>query len=161
MKSLIVSTLGILFISACERQPSQDLQTSTVTAATSSVASQAAGTQTQTIAQSSVDPVQTGSEPEEAVAENEEQGTWVGQIAVAQPVSMFNYVGAQSGDFAPMRFETGSEAGKKILAACPNGATCEFTGTIEWLDEVPPPDASAIGRIVRVSSAKRVATAVP
>lgn len=158
MKNLL-SILGILFLSACGKQPSQDIDGSTAARGTSSVSSQTAATQT--VAQTSAEPANTGSAAQEAIAENEERGTWVGQIAVAQPVSMFNYVGAESGDFAPMRFENESEAGKKILAACPNGTMCEFTGTIEWLDEVPPPDASAIGRIIRVDSAKPAATAVP
>src|SRR5688572_18722858 len=83
-------------------------------------------------------------------------GTWAGQIKVGQSVSMFNYVGAESGDFAPMRFRNDSEAGKKILAACSNDDMCELTGVVEWLDEPPPPDASAIGQIVRVVSVKRI-----
>jgi outer membrane murein-binding lipoprotein Lpp len=89
-------------------------------------------------------------------AEAEAPGTWAGQIEVAQPVSMFNYVGAESGDFAPMRFRNDSEAGKKILAACSNDDMCEFTGVVEWLDEPPPENASAIGQIVRVDSVKRL-----
>jgi hypothetical protein len=88
--------------------------------------------------------------------EAEAPGTWAGQIKVAQPVSMFNYVGAESGDFAPMRFRNDSEAGKKILAACSNDDMCEFTGVVEWLDEPPPENASAIGQIVRVDSVKRL-----
>ena len=74
---------------------------------------------------------------------------------------MFNYVGAESGDFAPMRFRNDSEAGRKILAACSNDDLCEFTGVVEWLDEAPPPDASAIGQIVRVDSVKRLPAATP
>jgi len=158
MKIVIVSTLVILFLSACGEQPRQDIQTSTGTT-TSSVSSQTAATQT--IAPTSGGPVNTGSAAEQPTAENEEQGTWVGQVAVGHPVSMFNYVGSESGDFAPMRFDNESEAGKKILSTCSDGAMCEFTGVIEWLDEVPPPDASAIGKIIRVDGAKRVSPAVP
>ena len=98
----------------------------------------------------------TDSAAQTSTNENYESGTWAGQIKVAQPVSMFNYVGAESGDFAPMRFRNDSEAGKKILAVCSNDDLCEFTGVVEWLDEPPPPDASAIGQIVRVDSVKRL-----
>ncbi|MDP9191849.1 MAG: hypothetical protein M3P06_09135 [Acidobacteriota bacterium] len=93
--------------------------------------------------------------------ENQDTGTWAGQVQVAEPVSMFNYVGAESGDFAPMRFRNDSEAGKKILAVCSNDDMCELTGVIEWLDEPPPPDASAIGQVVRVDSVKRLPPVAP
>jgi hypothetical protein len=93
--------------------------------------------------------------------ENEQAGTWTGQIKFAEPGSVFNYVGAESGDFAPMRFRNDSDAGKRILAVCANDDLCEFTGVVEWLDETPPPDASAIGQIVRVDSVKRVASSTP
>jgi hypothetical protein len=98
---------------------------------------------------------------ETAANENLVTGTWAGQVKVAEPVSMFNYVGAESGDFAPMRFRNDSEAGKKILAVCANDDLCEFTGAVEWLDEPPPPDASAIGQIVRVDSVKRLTESGP
>jgi len=88
--------------------------------------------------------------------ENDDTGTWAGQVKVGHPVSMFNYVGAESGDFAPMRFTTDSEIGRKILAGCADDELCELTGVVEWLDEVPPPDASAIGQIIRVDSVKRL-----
>lgn len=88
--------------------------------------------------------------------ENAVTGTWAGQIKAGQPVSMFNYVGAESGDFAPMRFRNDSEAGKKILAVCANDDLCEFTGVVEWLDEIPPADASAIGQIISVESVKKL-----
>jgi hypothetical protein len=89
-------------------------------------------------------------------SENDETGTWAGQVKVGHPVSMFNYVGAESGDFAPIRFTTDSEIGRKILAGCADDELCELTGVVEWLDEVPPPDASAIGQIIRVDSVKRL-----
>ena len=142
MKLLIATSLGVLFLAGCTRQ---EAETSTAPAVVTS-------------------PAQNGSEPPIATDstspstvnnDNLDQGTWSGQIAVGQPVSMFNYVGAESGDFAPMRFRNDSEAGKKILAACPDGQMCEFTGVVEWLDEPPPPDASAVGQIVRVDSVKR------
>lgn len=103
-------------------------------------------------------PATTSSQPatETAAGDNVVTGTFTGQIKVAQPVSMFNYVGAESGDFAPMRFRNDSELGRKILAVCTNDDACEFTGTVRWLDEVPPPDASAIGEILTVESVKRV-----
>lgn len=157
MKLLIATVLGALLLGGCTEEKPADVAAvetppaaivTDTTAETASVAPVA----TETATASSV-PV--------TVNENHEQGTWAGQIKVAQPVSMFNYVGAESGDFAPMRFRNDSEAGRKILAACSNDDNCEFTGTIEWLDETPPPDASAIGQIISVASAKRLPAATP
>jgi hypothetical protein len=137
MKLLIMTTLGILLFGSCAAEKKDDAAISTT------------GTETsQTATTDSVEQTTTN--------ENHEPGTWAGQIKVGQPVSMFNYVGAESGDFAPMRFRNDSEAGRKILAACSNDDMCEFTGIVEWLDEPPPADASAIGQIVRVDSVKRL-----
>ena len=88
--------------------------------------------------------------------ESDTPGTWSGQVKVDQPVSTFNYVGAESGDWTPMRFRNDSDAGRKILAACGDDDPCEFTGVVRWLDEAPPPDASAVGEIVSVDSARRM-----
>jgi hypothetical protein len=159
MRILIASSLGILLLGGCtEKNPGNS---STPTAATPPSAHTSSAT-TQTIEPAvSEPPMSTDSASQSAIGENQEQGSWTGQIAVAQPVSMFNYVGAESGDFAPMRFQNNSEAGRKILAACSDGQMCEFTGVVEWLDETPPPDASAIGQIVRVDSVKRGTLATP
>jgi hypothetical protein len=159
MKILILSALGILLLNACGEKPSEKAQTSTAVTSTAVVSSQTAVTQSNQ--QRPEKPVTTGSVAETSTAENEEHGTWVGQIAVGQPVSMFNYVGAESGDFAPMRFRNDSEAGKKILAVCSNGAMCEFSGAIEWLDETPPANASAIGQIIRVDRVRAMPAATP
>ncbi len=137
MKLLIVSTLGILLFGSCAAEKKDDAAISTMAAETSQTAT------TDSVAQTTTN-------------ENQEPGTWAGQIKVGQPGSMFNYVGAESGDFAPMRFRNDSEAGRKILAACSNDDMCEFSGIVEWLDEPPPPDASAIGQIVKVDSVKRL-----
>ena len=151
MRILIASSLGIMLLGACtEKNPENSPASATSPRAHTSA------TTTQTIEPAvSEPPASTDSSAQSVISENQEQGSWIGQIAVAQPVSMFNYVGAESGDFAPMRFQNDSEAGRKILAACSDGEMCEFTGVVEWLDETPPPDASAIGRIVRVDSVKR------
>ena len=93
-----------------------------------------------------------------ATSESDTPGTWAGQVKVGQPVSTFNYVGAESGDWAPIRFRNDSDAGRKILAACGDDDPCEFTGVVRWLDEAPPPDASAVGEIVSVDSARRLPT---
>jgi hypothetical protein len=133
MKLLIGSALAALLCGGCAAE-----KTTEVPVTTPAPAPKAAPTQTV------------------AANENADAGTWAGQIKVGQPVSMFNYVGAESGDFAPMRFRNDSEAGKKILAACSNDDLCEFSGTVEWLAEPPPQDASAIGQIVSVESVKRL-----
>lgn len=89
--------------------------------------------------------------------ENQTAGTWPVQVKVdAHGTSTLNYVGAESGDWMPIRFRNDSEAGKKILAACGNDDLCEFTGVIEYLDEVPPDGASAVSQLIRVDSAKRL-----
>jgi hypothetical protein len=137
MKLLIMSTLGILLFGSCAAEKKDDAAISTTPTETSQMAETVSAEQT-------------------ASNENHEPGTWSGQIKIGQPVSMFNYVGAESGDFAPMRFRNDSEAGRKILAACSNDDMCAFTGIVEWLDEPPPPDASAVGQIIRVDSVKRV-----
>lgn len=137
MKLLIASTLSVLLLGGCAEEKPKE-----VAAVTDTTPAAAAQTQPQP------EPTTT--------SENQVPGTWSGQIKVAQPISMFNYVGAESGDFAPMRFRNDSEAGKKILAVCANDDLCEFAGVVEWLDEPPPPDASAIGQIVRVDSVKRL-----
>ena len=114
------------------------------------------GTTLETVGSSNTNPTTSASATETVANDNVVSATFTGQIKVAQPVSMFNYVGAESGDFAPMRFRNDSDLGRKILAVCANDDECELTGTVRWLDEVPPPDASAIGEIVAVESVKRV-----
>ena len=141
MKLLIMSTLGVLLLGGCDAEK-KDAALSATSTETSQSATTVSTEQTTT-------------------NENHEPGTWAGQIKVGEPGSMFNYVGVESGDFAPMRFRNDSDAGKKILAACSNDDMCEFTGIVEWLDEVPPPDASAIGQIVRVDSVKRLPPGTP
>lgn len=152
MKMLIVSVVGGLLLGGCAAEKTNEVAIGTDTSATVA---------TQTVTATAAEPVPTDSVAQTSTSESEEPGTWAGQVKVAQPVSMFNYVGAESGDFAPMRFRNDSEAGKKILAACSNDDMCEFTGVVEWLDEPPPPDASAIGQIVRVDSVKRLPAGTP
>ena len=148
MRLLIASAVGALLLSGCAAEKTVEApvaETAITTTGTETVA-------TSTVAESpAIDSASATS-----TNESHDSGTWTGQIKVAQPVSMFNYVGAESGDWAPMRFRNDSEAGKKILAACSNDDMCELTGVVEWLDEVPPENASAIGQIVRVDSVKRV-----
>jgi hypothetical protein len=130
MKVLIATVLSVLLLTRCAAEK----KTESVPAPQAPVADSSAAT---------------------ATDENAPQ-SWKGQIKVGTPLSMFNYVGAESGDFAPMRFRNDSAVGKKILAVCADDDLCEFIGTVEWLDEVPPADASAIGQIVTVESVKRL-----
>lgn len=157
MKLLIASTLGALLLVACTAEKKNETVTADTTGTT--VTSQTVATET--VATTATEPAATASATETADNENQSTATWAGQIKVAQPVSMFNYVGEESGDWAPMRFRNDSEVGKKILAVCANDDLCEFTGTVEWLDETPPPNASAIGQIVRVDSVKRLPARTP
>lgn len=159
MKIVIVTSLGVLLLGGCTEKGSEGSAASSATSPSANGSTSAApATMDHTRGEP---PIATQSSPQPALSENAEEGTWTGQIAVAQPVSTFNYVGAESGDFAPMRFQNESEAGKKILGTCSDGEMCEFSGAVEWLDETPPPDASAVGRIVRVDSVKRGASATP
>jgi hypothetical protein len=147
MKRLIAGILGALLLTGCPAEKTNE------TAAVATVATETTAT-TQTAAPTTAAPATT-----ESVApstENQATETWAGQLKVAQPVSTLNYVGAESGDWVPMRFRNDSEAGKKILAACANDDLCEFTGTVQFLEEAPPPDASAVAEIIRVDSVKRL-----
>lgn len=153
MRMLIASALGVMLLGGCAEEKTAEVSASDATSIT-------IGTEiSQATASQAVAPTETAttdSAAQTATNENHDSGTWAGQIKVAQPISTFNYVGAESGDFAPMRFRNDSEAGKKILAVCSNDDLCEFSGAVEWLDETPPPGASAIGQIVRVDRVKRL-----
>jgi hypothetical protein len=152
MKTLIASVLAALLLTGCAAEKTvSDSAGATVTTATETMQSATTSSAVATNGEATAS--------QSATAESQEPSTWAGQIKVGQPISMFNYVGAESGDFAPMRFRNDSAAGKKILAVCSNDDLCEFTGEVEWLDEVPPPDASAIGQIVRVDSVRRLPAA--
>ncbi|HEX6097581.1 MAG TPA: hypothetical protein VF432_14735 [Thermoanaerobaculia bacterium] len=85
-------------------------------------------------------------------------GVWAGQIRIDAHagIAWLHYVGAESGDFVPMRFRPDSEAGTKILAACADEDLCEVEGTVKFLDEPPPENASAIGEIVSVVRVKKL-----
>lgn len=85
-------------------------------------------------------------------------GVWAGQVKIDAHagVANLNYVGAESGDFVPMRFSTDSEVGAKILAECADEDLCEFEGAVQFLDEPPPDNASAVGQIVRVDRVKKL-----
>lgn len=158
MRMLIASALGVMLLGGCAAEKTTEVSAGdTANTTAGKEVSQTAASQTVV----PPEPATTDSASPTATNENHDSGTWAGQIKVAQPISMFNYVGADSGDFAPMRFRNDSEAGRKILAACSNDDLCEFTGVVEWLDEPPPPDASAIGQIVRVDSVKRLPAATP
>lgn len=148
MKILIAGALALVFLTGCAAEKTDEVAPGTVATVTTDTAAN-----TPSIGN---EPATTGSSISTTTNENHQSGTWTGQIRIAQPVSMFNYVGAESGDFAPIRFRNDSDAGKKLLGVCSNDDMCEFTGIVEWLDEAPPPDASAIGQIVRVDSARRV-----
>lgn len=157
MKVLIVTTVALLLFGGCAGEPRSEVTATDVTPTTSTPAtSSAPDTVTAAGTATAVETATTDSAAQTTTNENHDSGTWAGQIKVAQPVSMFNYVGAESGDYAPMRFRNDSAAGKKLLAACAHDDRCEFTGVVEWLDETPPDGASAVGQIVSVESVRRL-----
>lgn len=113
-----------------------------------------APTQTQTEA-----PAQTASAPAQTTTEADgEKGVWAGQLRIDAHAgaATLNYVGAESGDWVPMRFRTASEVGTKILAACGDEDLCEVEGTVRFLDEPPPENASAVGEIIAVDRVRKL-----
>jgi hypothetical protein len=94
-----------------------------------------------------------GGSDDEAVS-----GVWAGQVRIDAHagVAWLNYVGPESGDFVPMRFRTDSEVGAKILAECADEDRCEVEGSVRFLDEPPPENASAIGEIVSVAGVRKL-----
>lgn len=109
-------------------------------------------------AQTPPTPPTTTVAPSTAESGDAVQGVWAGQLRIDAHAgaAVLNYVGAESGDFVPMRFRTDSEAGKKILAACADEDLCEFEGSVRFLDEPPPENASAVGEIVSVDRVKKL-----
>lgn len=86
------------------------------------------------------------------------EGTWTGQIRLEpqSDLAAVNYVGAESGDFVPMRFRKSSAVGAKLLAVCADDDLCEFEGAVRFLDETPPEDASAVAEILLVDRVKQI-----
>jgi hypothetical protein len=86
------------------------------------------------------------------------KGVWRGQIKVDAHAgtTTLNYVGAESGDFVPMRFDPASAVGTAILSVCADDDLCEVDGVMELLDEPPPENASAVGRIVKVDQVRKL-----
>lgn len=103
-------------------------------------------------------PTTTTAAPPAAQTDDATKGVWAGQLRIDAHAgtAVLNYVGAESGDFVPMRFRTDSEAGAKILAACADEDLCEFEGSVRFLDEPPPENASAVGEIVSVDRVKKL-----
>jgi hypothetical protein len=103
-------------------------------------------------------PTTTTAPPPSAESGDADKGVWAGQLRIDAHAgtAVLNYVGAESGDFVPMRFRTDSEAGKKILAVCADEDLCEVAGSVRFLDEPPPENASAVGEIVSVERVRKL-----
>ena len=114
-------------------------------------------TRTDTVS-TAAQPAPATSSASDAAVEEPVQGVWAGQIRIDAHAGLawLNYVGAESGDFVPMRFRTASEVGTKILAACGDEDLCEVEGKVRFLDELPPENASAVGEIVSVTRVKKL-----
>ena len=142
MKIVCASLLLVLL--ACSNETTQPASSTTTQAPTTTTqaATQPATTETSTSAPAG-DPV---------------NGTWPGQLVIDAHAGMatLNYVGPESGDFVPMRFRIESEVGKKILAECADQDLCEVKGNVQFLDETPPENASAVGTIVSVESVRKM-----
>ena len=85
-------------------------------------------------------------------------GVWAGQVRIDAHAGLarLDYVGAESGDYVPLRFRADSEVGKKILAACADEDLCEVEGQVRFLDEPPPENASAVGEIITVDRVEKL-----
>ncbi len=86
------------------------------------------------------------------------QGVWSGQVRIDAQTGLarLDHIGAESGDYVPMRFRRSSEVGVKILATCADEDLCEVEGTVRFLDEPPPENASAVGEIISVDRVKKL-----
>ena len=113
---------------------------------------------TSTAAHSSAPPSSPSGESAGESAGEPVDGVWAGQVRIDAHAgaATLNYVGSESGDFVPMRFRTDSPVGAKILAECADDDLCEIEGTVQFLDEPPPENASAVGQIIRVDRVKKL-----
>ena len=138
------ATLTLLFLlGACAAEKVEPEPT----ASTQTPAPETAPPSAQTASSASAEPAAEG-----------EHGVWSGQLRIDAHAGMatLNYVGAESGDWVPMRFRTDSEVAAKIFAACADEDLCEVEGTVRFLDEPPPENASAVGQIVSVDRVKKL-----
>lgn len=90
-------------------------------------------------------------------ANSGEETTVSGRMMPGKTESLIMYVGMETGDYAAYCFETDSEAGRAISAACKSGDECEVTGEVApGKCNVPglEADLSDSGRIVKVTSVK-------
>jgi hypothetical protein len=154
MQILLVAAMVLFILVACSRE--DVAPSTTTTTATTSATTTAPATAT-TPATAAQPPAQTTPSPA-AADDDATAGTWAGQIKIDAHAGTgtLNYVGAESGDFVPMRFRTNSEVGTKILAQCADDDLCEIEGSVKFLDEAPPENASAVGEIVSVKSVKKL-----
>ncbi|HYH09697.1 MAG TPA: hypothetical protein VEK11_21795 [Thermoanaerobaculia bacterium] len=143
MKALCCTLLLLLVFGACAIEKTEDASPAPTQPASPPTATQPAP--------------ETASAP--AASDGEAvKGTWAGQIRIDAHAGMarLDYVGAESGDFVPMRFRTDSAVGTKILAECADEDLCEVEGSVRFLDEPPPENASAVGEIVSVDRVKKL-----
>ena len=146
MKTSCSTLILLIVLGACSRESTEPAPSApTETAPSASAAPPPAATSSETSA------------PSESVAEAE-TGVWAGQIRIDAHagVAWLHYVGKESGDFVPMRFRPDSAAGAKILAQCGDEDLCEVEGSVRFLDEPPPENASAIGEIVAVTRVRKL-----
>ena len=143
MKAFCSAFLLLSVLAACSDEKSDSPKPAAAQTEPTSTAAQPS-------APTSPDPGGSAGEPVNAV--------WVGQVKIDAHAgtATLNYVGAESGDFVPMRFRTDSEVGAKILAECGDEDLCEIEGSVRFLDEPPPENASAVGEIVRVERVKKL-----
>ena len=143
MKALRLALILMFVLAACAVEKKESATSATAPTAPPPTATQPSTATTSKAAEPSADDV---------------DGVWAGQLRIDAHagVATLNYVGAESGDFVPMRFRTNSEVGTKILAACGDEDLCEVEGKVRFLDELPPENASAVGEIVSVTRVKKL-----
>jgi len=144
MKAFCVTLTLLVVLGACSGENTETAKTET------------ANTETAKPETASAAPAQTQTAPSSESAGD--SGVWAGQIRIDAHAgtARLDYVGAESGDYVPMRFRTDSEAGAKILAECADQDLCEVEGTVRFLDEPPPENASAVGEILTVTRVRKL-----
>jgi hypothetical protein len=91
-------------------------------------------------------------------------GTFKGTLHVGKTATPYLvYVGEESGDFAAFCFTKNSAVGRTILAACKDGATCQFTGKVDQgakckVDRATQKVLSGSGKILSVTSVKSLSS---
>ncbi|MBB1126563.1 hypothetical protein [Thiospirillum jenense] len=108
-----------------------------------------------------IEPAPAANTPQDDLPSATEVATYDGLLTIGEPRSSIAVLSAGSGDLMLFVFNTASPVGERIRAVCQNRKGCQFTGTIRWLETIPPVEdsgnASAAAEIMAVSAVKPMA----